>query len=76
MLDEALEILRDINARGRLAVVVGGAVRDMRLGRPLTDIRTLLHDLLLWMYQAGHLDAAQAGPALVAEAERLQPRGK
>lgn len=46
------------------------------LGRPLTDIRTLLHDLLLWMYQAGHLDAAQAGPALVAEAERLQPRGK
>jgi len=42
------------------------------LGRPLTDIRTLLHDLLLWMYQAGHLDAAQAGAALVAEANRLQ----
>ncbi|MBK9467970.1 MAG: NAD-dependent epimerase/dehydratase family protein [Gammaproteobacteria bacterium] len=42
------------------------------LGRPLTDIRTLLHDLLLWMYQAGHLDAAQAGPALVAEARELE----
>lgn len=44
------------------------------LGRPLTDIRTLLHDLLLWMYQAGHLDAAQAGPALVAEARQPETR--
>ncbi len=44
------------------------------LGRPLTDIRTMLHDLLLWMYQAGHLDAAQAGPALVAEAARRETR--
>lgn len=44
------------------------------LGRPLTDIRTLLHDLLAWMYQAGHLDAAQAGAALVAEANRLKQR--
>jgi len=44
------------------------------LGRPLTDIRTLLHDLLLWMYQAGHLDAAQAGPALVAEARELETK--
>jgi len=44
------------------------------LGRPLTDIRTLLHDLLAWMYLAGHLDAAQAGPVLVAAAQRLRQR--
>ncbi len=38
MLDEAFEILRMILARGRLAVIVGGAVRDLELGRPLTDV--------------------------------------
>ena len=38
MLDEAFEILREIQARGRLAVIVGGAVRDLLLGRPLTDV--------------------------------------
>ncbi|MHB8836379.1 MAG: CCA tRNA nucleotidyltransferase [Candidatus Methylomirabilia bacterium] len=38
MLAEALEILREILARGRCAVIVGGAVRDLVLGRPLTDV--------------------------------------
>ncbi len=38
MLAEAFEILREIQARGRLAVIVGGAVRDLLLDRPLTDV--------------------------------------
>jgi len=38
VLEEALEIVREIQARGRLAVIVGGAVRDLVLGRPLTDV--------------------------------------
>ena len=38
MLDEAFEILGEIQAHGRLAVIVGGAVRDLELGRPLTDV--------------------------------------
>ena len=38
MLDEAFAILREIRARGHLAVVVGGAVRDRLLGRPITDV--------------------------------------
>ena len=38
MLDEAFEIVREIQARGRRAVVAGGAVRDLLLGRPLTDV--------------------------------------
>ena len=38
MLDEAFEILRKIQGRGRLAVIVGGAVRDILLDRPLTDV--------------------------------------
>ena len=38
MLDEAFEILREIGARGRCALIVGGAVRDFLLGRPLTDV--------------------------------------
>jgi len=38
MLDEAFEILREILARGRLAVIVGGAVRDLLLGLPLIDV--------------------------------------
>jgi tRNA nucleotidyltransferase/poly(A) polymerase len=38
VLDEAFEILREIEAHGRLAVIVGGAVRDLLLGRPLTDV--------------------------------------
>jgi tRNA nucleotidyltransferase/poly(A) polymerase len=33
----AFEVVRAIRARGRLAVVAGGAVRDHVLGRPLTD---------------------------------------
>jgi len=38
VLDEAFGILREIQARGRLAVIAGGAVRDLLLGRPLTDV--------------------------------------
>ena len=38
MLDEAFEIVREIRARGHLAVIAGGAVRDLLLGRPLTDV--------------------------------------
>jgi len=38
VLDVAFEILREIKAHGRLAVVVGGTVRDLLLGRPLTDV--------------------------------------
>jgi tRNA nucleotidyltransferase/poly(A) polymerase len=38
VLDEAFEILGEIQAHGRLAVIVGGAVRDLVLGRPLTDV--------------------------------------
>ncbi len=38
MLEAAFEIVREITARGRLAVVAGGAVRDHLLGRPLTDV--------------------------------------
>ena len=38
MLDVAFEILREIQSRGRFAVIVGGAVRDLLLERPLTDV--------------------------------------
>lgn len=38
MLNEAFGILREILARGRLAVIVGGAVRNLQLGLPLTDV--------------------------------------
>jgi len=38
VLDEAFAIIREITARGRFAVIVGGAVRDLQLGRPLTDV--------------------------------------
>jgi len=38
VLAEAFDIIREIRARGRLAVIVGGAVRDLVLGRPLTDV--------------------------------------
>jgi poly(A) polymerase len=38
VLAEAFAIIREIRARGRLAVIVGGAVRDLLLGRPLTDV--------------------------------------
>jgi tRNA nucleotidyltransferase/poly(A) polymerase len=38
VLDEAFRIVREIVARGHLAVIAGGAVRDLLLGRPLTDV--------------------------------------
>jgi tRNA nucleotidyltransferase/poly(A) polymerase len=38
VLDEAFTILGEIQARGRRAVIVGGAVRDQVLGRPVTDV--------------------------------------
>ncbi len=38
MLDEAFEILREIQSRGHLAVIAGGAVRNILLGRPPTDV--------------------------------------
>jgi tRNA nucleotidyltransferase/poly(A) polymerase len=38
LLDAALEIVREIRGRGHAAVVVGGAVRDLVMGRPLTDV--------------------------------------
>ena len=38
MLAEAFKILWEIQSHGRLAVIVGGAVRDLLLGRPLTDV--------------------------------------
>lgn len=38
MLATALEILGKLSARGRLAVIAGGAVRDLALHRPLTDV--------------------------------------
>lgn len=38
MLEEAFGIVREISARGHLAVIAGGAVRDHLLGRPLTDV--------------------------------------
>jgi tRNA nucleotidyltransferase/poly(A) polymerase len=38
VLAEAFRILQEIQARGRLAVIAGGAVRDLLLGRPLTDV--------------------------------------
>ena len=38
MLEKAFEIVHEIRDRGHLAVIVGGAVRDLLLGRPLTDV--------------------------------------
>jgi len=38
VLAEAFKIIREIRAHGHLAVIVGGAVRDLQLGRPLTDV--------------------------------------
>jgi tRNA nucleotidyltransferase/poly(A) polymerase len=38
VIETALEIVREIRARGWSAVIVGGAVRDLVLGRPLTDV--------------------------------------
>ena len=38
MLAEAFGIIREISAHGRIAVIVGGAVRDLLIGRPLTDV--------------------------------------
>ncbi len=37
MIGTANEILAEIRNRGRVAVIVGGAVRDLLLGRPVTD---------------------------------------
>jgi tRNA nucleotidyltransferase/poly(A) polymerase len=38
MLDAAFDILREIHRRGQVAVIAGGAVRDLVMGRPLTDV--------------------------------------
>jgi len=45
------------------------------LGREPIDARRSLHDLLLWMHQAGHLNASEAGPALASEAQSLHNQG-
>jgi len=41
------------------------------LGRPYIDFRESLQDLLAWMVAAGRLSPEEAGPALVARAEKF-----
>ena len=45
------------------------------LGRPWLPIERSLQDLLVWMRQAGHLSASEAGPAMDARARNNSPNG-
>ena len=45
------------------------------LGRPWLPIERSLQDLLVWMRQAGHLSASEAGPAIDALARNNSPNG-